>query len=120
MLRIWGDTEDAEEAARNSFEKNLEKILREFGSINLDELLKIMWGGYNLLSNYQSILENLKHLVEEGKIIRNGKIISLAKITILDEFGLKEKPIWELIKKEEEIEEKKEIIRRYNQINVLN
>jgi len=52
-----------------------------------------MWGGHFLLSNYQTILEGLKHLENEGKIIINNKMISLATVTVLENKGLKEKSV---------------------------
>ena len=74
-----------------------------------------MWGGYNLLTNYQGILEGLKHLAEDGKIIINNKQLSLATITVLEDGEFVERAVWDIIHKEKEIEKKKEIIRRYNQ-----
>jgi len=119
MVNIWGNTEDAEEAAKNSFEKHLEEILSELSSIHIDDLLKRMWGGYNLLTNYQSILEGVKHLAKDGKIVFHNKIITPVTVTTFDSKGLEEKTVWNLIQKEKEVEEKKEIMRRYTQINPL-
>ncbi len=119
MARIWGETDDAEEAAKYSFEKHLEKILNEQSSIHIDDLLKKMWGGYNLLTNYQSILEGINHLAKDGKIVFYDKIISSVTVMTLDKNGLEEKTVWDLIHSEKEIEEKKEIMRRYTQINPL-
>jgi len=119
MSLIWGETEDAREAKKNSFERRLEEILKEKGSIHLDELMKHMWGGHYLLTNYQGILELVNHLTKEGKVILNGKIISPAYITVFENGDFKEKSVWDLIHKEEDIEEKKEVMRRYKQINPL-
>ncbi len=119
MVNIWGNTEDAEEAAKNSFEKHLEEILSKQSSIHIDDLLKRMWGGYNLLTNYQSILEGVNHLAKDGKIVFHNKIISPATVTTLESEGLEEKTVWSLIQKEKEVEEKKEVMRRYAQINPL-
>lgn len=119
MSSFWDYPEEARESSKDSFENRVELILKENGSIHLDDLLKLMWGGYNLLTNFQSILEGLTHLVNDGKIIMKDKIISFATITVFEEGEFKEKTIWDLLHREEEIEEKKEVIRRYNQINSL-
>ena len=65
---FWGETEESREAKKNSIESKLESILKEKGSIHLDELAKLMWGGYNLLTDLQGILEFLRHLEKDGKI----------------------------------------------------
>lgn len=119
MSSFWDYPEEAREASKDSFENRVELILKEHESIHLDDLLKLMWGGYNLLTNFQGILEGLNHLVNDGKIIMKEKIISLATITVFEDGEFKEKTVWDLLHREEEIEEKKEIIRRYNQINSL-
>jgi len=76
-----------------------------------------VWGGYNLLTNYQGILEGLKHLVEEGNIIINDKQLSLATITVFKDWEFVERAVWDIIHKEREVERKKEILRRYSQAN---
>ncbi|MHA1691413.1 MAG: hypothetical protein ACTSU7_07225 [Candidatus Heimdallarchaeaceae archaeon] len=119
MSSFWDYPEEVREASKDSFENRVELILKEKSSIHLDDLLKLMWGGYNLLTNFQGILEGLTHLVNDGKIIMKEKIISLATITVFEDGEFKEKTVWDLLHREEEIEEKKEIIRRYNQINSL-
>ncbi|MHA1668396.1 MAG: hypothetical protein ACTSUR_07030 [Candidatus Heimdallarchaeaceae archaeon] len=119
MFRSWDDEEEAQKVARHSFENHIKEILSEKGSIEFASLLKLVWGGHFLLSNYQTILEGLKHLENEGKIIINNKMISLATVTVLENKGLTEKSVWDIIKKEEEGEERKEFIRRYQQINPL-
>jgi hypothetical protein len=115
----WGDTEESSDAKKNSFERRLELILSEQPRIHVNDLLKIMWGGHHLLTNYQGILEMLKHLADEGKIILENHYISLAFVTVFENEGFIEKSVWDIIKKEEDVEEKKEIMRRYKQINAL-
>ncbi len=117
MSSFWDYPEEAREASKDSFENRVELILKEHETIHLDDLLKKMWGGYNLLTNFQGILEGLNHLINDGKIIMKDKIISLATITVFEDGEFKEKAVWDLLHREEEIEEKKEVIRRYNQIN---
>lgn len=119
MSSFWDYPEEAREASKDSFDNRVELILKEHETIHLDDLLKKMWGGYNLLTNFQGILEGLNHLVNDGKIIMKDKIISLATITVFEDDEFKEKAVWDLLHREEEIEEKKEIIRRYNEINSL-
>ena len=119
MSSFWDYPEEAKEATKDSFENRIEIILKENESIHLNSLLKLMWGGYNLLTNFQGILEGLKHLENDGKIIIENNFISLAKITVFEDGEFKRKAVWDLLKREKEIEEKKEIIRRYNQINSL-
>ncbi|NPD90093.1 MAG: hypothetical protein HGN29_15385 [Asgard group archaeon] len=119
MTFLWGDTEDARDAKKNSFERRLAVILSEQGKIHINELMKIMWGGHYLLTNFQGILEMVKHLVKEGKIIFNDNYISLALMTVFEDGGFREKSVWDIIQKEEDVEEKKEIMRRYKEINSL-
>ena len=116
---LWGDTEDARDAKKNSFERRLATILNEHQRVHINELVKIMWGGHYLLTNYQGILEMVKHLVEEGKIILEDNYISLALVTVFEDGDFREKSVWDIIQKEEDVEEKKEIMRRYRQINTL-
>ena len=116
---FWGETEESREAKKNSIESKLERILKEKGSIHLDDLTKLMWGGFNLLTDLQGILEFLNHLEKDGKIVIQDKIISPAKVSVLEDGKSKAKTVWELIHREDEIEEKKEIMRRYKQINSL-
>ena len=119
MSFLWGDTEEARDAKKNSFERRLALILNEHGRIHINELMKIMWGGHYLLTNYQGILEMVKHLAKEGKIILEDKYISLALMTVFEDGDFMEKSVWDIIQKEEDVEEKKEIMRRYKQINTL-
>ena len=119
MSFLWGDTEESRDAKKNSFERRVALILSDQPRIHVDELMKIMWGGHYLLTNYQGILEMVKHLAKEGKIIFEDNYISLALMTVFEEGVFKEKSVWDIIKKEEDIEEKKEIMRRYKQIDAL-
>ena len=43
----------------------------------------------------------------------------MTTLSVLGSNGIEETPVWDMIHKEEDIELKKEIIRRYNQINPL-
>ena len=119
MSFLWGDTEEAIGAKKDSFERRLAQILHDQGKIHLNELMKIMWGGHYLLTNYQGILEMVKHLAKEGKIILEDKYVSLALMTVFEDGVSREKSVWDIIQKEEDVEEKKEIMRRYKQINTL-
>ena len=42
MALIWGDTKETQEAAKNSFEANIERILKQKERINLDDLMKLI------------------------------------------------------------------------------
>jgi len=117
MSFLCGDTEDARDAKKNSFERRLAMILNEHGKIHINELMKIMWGGHHLLTNYQGIIEMVKHLVKEGKIILEDNYVSLVLMTVFEDGRFREKSVWDIIQKEEDVEEKKEIMRRYKQIN---
>jgi len=67
---LRGNSEEDREASWSSFEKRVETILKEKNNIHLDQLLKLILGGYTLLTDYQGILEGLKLLTKEGKIIK--------------------------------------------------
>ncbi len=120
MALIWGDTEDTQNASKQSFEESIERILKEKGIISLDELMGLISHDNNLLTDYQRILKGIDKLIEDGKIIiDHEKNIRMTTLSVLGTDGLNELPIWDLIHKEEDVELKKEIIRRYNQINPL-
>ena len=116
IFNLWGESEESLDSSWSSFENRVELILKERTTIHLDQLLKLMWGGYNLLTNYQGILEGIKHLAEEGRIIINDKQLSLAIITVFEDGSFVERAVWDIIHKEKEIEKKKEISHRYNQV----
>ena len=60
----------------------------------------------------------LKELEVEGKIVMDEEEnISMTQLSFFDLSGFKEVSIWDLENKKIEIEEKKEIIRRYQTIN---
>ena len=120
MALIWGDTKETQEAAKNSFEENIERILKQKEKINLDDLMKLISHDTNLLTDYQRLLKGIDKLLEEGKIIIDqDKNIRMTTLSVLGSNGIEETPVWDMIHKEEDIELKKEIIRRYNQINPL-
>ena len=118
MASIWGDTKDTQEAVMNSFEENIERILKRKEKINLEELMKLISHNGNLLTDYQRLLNIIDKLLIEGKIsIDEEKNIRMTTLSVLGSNGVDEIPVWDLIHKEKDIELKKEIIRRYNQIN---
>ena len=120
MALIWGSTKEIQKAAKNSFEENIERILKQKGQIKLDDLIKLISHDNNLLTDYQRLLKGIDQLLEEGKIIIDEKKnIRMTILSVLGSKGVDEVPVWDLIHKEEDIELKKEIIRRYNQINPL-
>ena len=120
ITKFWGDTKETAELAKKNLERQLERILLERGSVNFTNLYEEFWHGHHLLNHYLQIFLKIKELEEEGKvIIDNEKNISLAKVSFLDEYGLKEVTIWDLEHKKEDIKEKKEIIERYQRINYL-
>ncbi len=120
MALIWGDTKETQEAAKNSFEENIERILKQKEKINLDDLMKLISHDANLLTDYQRLLKGIDQLLEEGKIIIDqDKNIRMTTLSVLSTNGIEETPVWDMIHKEKDIELKKEIIRRYNQINPL-
>ena len=118
MAILWGETPEARLAARRSFEKTIETLLIQHGSLHIKDLLKRIGHETTLITDYQRVLFGINELVNEGKIIvdENNRI-HLTMLTIFDEIGFKEIPIWEILHKEEDILEKKEIIRKYSEIN---
>ncbi len=68
---------------------------------------------------YLGILNGLENLAKEGKISIQDKIVSIACVTVLGEGESREITVWELLKREKEIEEKKEIMRMYKHITKL-
>ncbi|MHA1200044.1 MAG: hypothetical protein ACTSQF_12005 [Candidatus Heimdallarchaeaceae archaeon] len=120
MAILWGDTEETQNAAKRSFEESIEEILKEKGVINLNDLMKLISHDNNLLTDFQRILKGIDTLIEEGKvIIDQEKNIRMTTLSVLGTDGLDELPVWDMLHKEEDIEIKKEIIRRYNQINPM-
>jgi hypothetical protein len=120
MAIIWGNTEESRKASKQSFEDTVIQLLEEKGTVNINYLFKLIRHSSNLLHEYQRIAVGLEMLTEQGKItVDDDNNISLTKITILDQDKLKDQSAWEIERKEKEIEEKKEIIRRYSDINPL-
>ena len=120
MDLIWGNTEDSREAAKLSFEMKIIELLEDKGSVNINYLFDLIKHSSNLLHEYQRIAVGLEKLIEEGKItVDENNNLFLTKITVLEQDDLKDQPVWEIEKREKEIQEKKEIIRRYSEINSL-
>ncbi len=120
MAIIWGDTEETQNAAKSSFEESIERILKVKGVISLNELMKLISHDNNLLTDYQRILKGVDNLIEEGKIIIDQeKNIRMTTLSVLGTDGINELPVWDMLHKEEDVELKKEIIKRYNAINPL-
>ena len=120
MALIWGNTEDTQKASKQSFEDSIERILKNKGIINLNELMKLFSHDNNLLIDFQRILKGIDTLIEEGKvIIDHNKNIQMSTLSVLGTDGLNELPVWDMLHKEEDVKLKKEIIRRYNRINPL-
>ncbi len=118
MAILWGETPEARIAARRSFENTVENLLIKNGSLHIKDLLKRIGHETTLITDYQRVLFGINELVNEGKIIVDeDNRIHLAMLTIFDEIGFKEIPIWEILHKEEDVIEKKEIIRKYSEIN---
>jgi hypothetical protein len=120
MAIIWGNTEDAREASKQSFEDKILKLLKESGTININYLFKLIRHSSNLLHEYQRIAVGLEKLLEEGKItINKENNIFLTKVTVLDQDELIDQSVWEIEKKEKKIKENKELIKKYSEINSL-
>jgi hypothetical protein len=121
MAIIWGSNKDLQDASKESFEDKIMLLLKKLGSIHLNDLLSMIKHDNILLIDYQRILLGLENLVEEGKIFIDEKNnIHPIIMTVFEESGeLKEKSVWDIDKREKDIEEKKEIIRRYSEINFL-
>ncbi|MFW9853318.1 MAG: hypothetical protein ACFFDS_10255 [Candidatus Thorarchaeota archaeon] len=118
MAIIWGDTKEVQRAAKESFRTNLVKILKEKGRIRIVDLFNLIKHDNNLITDYQRIVLGIEELKVAGKIfIDNENFIQLAKVTVFDEGELKEENVCDIEHKEEDIKEKKEIIRKYSEIN---
>jgi len=118
MAIVWGDTDEVQSAIKASFEKNLEKILKEKGRIKVEDLFKLIKHDNNLLTDYQRILLGLEDLKAKGKIfVDNENFIQLARVTVFEDGELKQKNVCDIQQKEEDIKEKKEIIRKFSEIN---
>ena len=120
MALIWGDTKETQNASKNSFEDSIEAILKTQDVINLNDLMKLISHDNNLLTDYQRILRGIDSLIREGKIIIDQeKNIRMTTLSVLGTDGIDELPVWDMLHKEKDIEIKREIIRRYNQVNAL-
>lgn len=89
-MAIWNDDLSQQEYVKKAFQQHLLEILKKHDSISFENLLKEMWHAYHHLTQYIHILENLKELEREGKIIIYNKTIYLISLTTLDDEGLKE------------------------------
>ncbi len=120
MALIWGNTEESRKASKQSFEDKVIQLLEEHKSININYLFNLIKHSSNQLHEYQRIAVGLENLIEEGKItVDEDNNLSLTKITVLDQDKLKDQSVWQIEKREKDIQEKKEIIRRYSEINSL-
>ena len=118
MTRIWGDTNELQNFTKRNLEEHLECLLRKRSKIKFKELIKEFWQPYYLLTHFMRIKILLKELEVEGKIVMDEEEnISMTQLSFFDLSGFKEVSIWDLENKKIEIEEKKEIIRRYQTIN---
>ena len=117
---LWGDTSETRVLAKRNLEKNLERLLKERGEININELYKELWHAHHLLSHFLQIYLLVKELEEEGKIIIDeNNNIKRAKISYLDYNEIKEINVWDIHNQREETEKKKKIIEKYAIINYL-
>ena len=120
MTRMWGDTNELSDFTKKNLEEHLEILLKKKNRINFRELIKEFWQPYYLLTHFMRIKLLLKELVLEGKIAMDDEEnISLVRLSAFDLNGFHEVSIWDLEHRKEEIEEKKEIMRRYQTINYL-
>lgn len=120
MAIIWGNTKEAREASKQTFEDKILLLLKESGTININYLFKLIKHSSNQLHEYQRIAVGLENLIDEGKItIDKDNNISLTKITVLDEIELKDQSVWEIERKEKKIKENKELIKKFSEINPL-
>lgn len=118
MTRIWGDTEDLSDFTKRNLEEHLENVLKRKRTINFRDLIKEFWQPYYLLTHFMRIKILIRELEIEGKIVVNDEEnISMTQLSFLDLNGFNEVSVWDLEHKKTEIEEKKEIIRRYQTIN---
>ena len=86
----------------------------------MNDLFKEFWHSYHQFTQYLQIRLTVEKLVEEAKIIMDkDEKISIAKISFLEWRELKEVSIWDLEHKKTDVEEKQEIIRRYETIDYL-
>ena len=120
MPHLWGDTEEIRELTKSVLEEKIEELLTEKGEVSMNDLFKEFWHSYHQFTQFLQIRITVDKLIEEAKIIMDeDEKISIAKISFLDWGKLKEVTVWDLEHKQEDIEEKKEIIKRYETINYL-
>lgn len=120
MALIWGNTEESRKASKQSFEDKIIQLLKDKRTVNINYLFNLIKHSSNLLHEYQRIAVGLENLVEEGKItVDEDNNLSLTQITFLDHDELKDQSVWEIEKREKEVQKKKEIIRRYSETNPL-
>ncbi|MCG3216508.1 MAG: hypothetical protein KAS63_07285 [Candidatus Heimdallarchaeota archaeon] len=120
MTKLWGDTTELSDFTKKNLEAHLERILKDKGRISFRELIKEIWQPYHLLTHFIRIKVLISQLEGEGKIIVDKEEnISIARLSYLDTNGFQEVSIWDLEHRKKEVEKKKEIIRRYQNINYL-
>jgi hypothetical protein len=120
MPHLWGDTEELRELTKKVLEEKIEELLKDKGEVSMNDLFKEFWHSYHQFSQYLQIRLTVEKLVEEAKIIMDeNEKFSIAKISFLDWGEIKEVSVWDLEHKKADIEEKKEIIRRYETVDYL-
>ncbi len=118
MTKMWGDTNELSNFTKRNLEEHLENLLKKQKTVNFKELIKEFWQPYYLLTHFMRIKVLLKELEMEGKIVMDEEEnISMTRLSSFDLIGFNEVSIWDLEHKQKEIEEKKEIMRRYQTIN---
>ena len=120
MPHLWGDTEELRELTKRVLEEKIEELLKEKGEVSMNDLFKEFWHSYHQFTQFLQIRLTVDKLIEEAKIIMDeNKNISIAKISFLDWKEIEEVSIWDLEHKKADIEEKQEVIRRYETIDYL-
>ena len=117
---LWGDTNETRILAKKNLEKNLERMLKERGEVNINELYKELWHAHHLLSHFLQIYLLVKELEDEGKIIIDEKNnIKRVKVSYLNHDEITEIHVWDIHHQREETKKKKEIMEKYAIINYL-
>lgn len=120
MSNVWSGREELSEIEKRAIEEHIEQILKEKNEISFADIFKELWHGYYLMNHYMRIQLIVEKLDEECKLnISSDNQISITNMTILNEKGLKEIPVWDYYKKIADIKHKLEIIRIYAEINPL-
>jgi len=120
MSNVWSGKEELSEIEKRAIEEHIEQILKEKNEISFADIFKKLWNGYHLMNHYIRIQLMVEKLDEECKLtISSDNQISITNMTILNEKGLKEIPVWDYYKKIADIKNKLEIMRIYAEINPL-